>query len=436
MSIGLEPSGKSVLLFLTPTAVRVKKINSGASILLTGGSFAHTILLSEFDFIIFFSTRASMKNLFRIFVLLTLFNFISSSAAAQTKPSETVRQAGEAMRRGDAAGARAILDKAIEKKKDLFEAYRMRSSVRSFGGDLDGAIVDLSHAIDIKPDAAELYQQRARFRMFRRDATGALKDFDQAIAYGLKSEKVYAGRGDLKRDAGDFDGAIADYQTAIGINPDYVQAYSDWSFALDRQGDADGAIVRLEEFLDRSERDGKMPRVKIDNPNVVGVLIKRDGEDTDGKQVFMQGQGGYRISAASPEEMQKKMEAVERNHNLAGAFGSLGRLYERKDNFDKALLNYGKALSIKKDDGYLRATRGKLRLKMNDVKGAVEDLSAAAAAPTGAPDRDADKGILLVLQGKDDEAQKEFDKYLQIFPNHKEFLNKRIEDARQKRQQR
>ncbi len=53
----------------------------------------------------------------------------------------------------------------------------------------------------------------------------------------------------------------------------------------------------------------------------------------------------------------------------------------------------------------------------------------------GAPDRAADKGILLLLQGKDAEAQKEFDKYLQIFPTAKENLNKRIEEAKQKRQQ-
>lgn len=378
-----------------------------------------------------------MKSLFRIFFLLSFLSFVSSGAAAQSKPSETIRKAGEAMRRGDTAGARAILDAAIEKKKDLFEVYRMRSSIRSFGGDLDGAIADLSSAIDIKPDAAELYQQRARFRLFRRDRIGALKDFDQAIAYGLKSEKVYAGRGDVKRDAGDFAGAIADYQTALGINGDYIAAYNGWSYLLESRGDADSAIVRLEEALERFERgrDGKLPRVKKDDLNGTGVLIKREQTETDKRQIYMQAQGSYRISADTLEELEIKKEADERNRSVVFAYGMLGRLYETKGDSDKALLNYGKALSIKTDDGYLRARRGKLRLKLNDVKGAIEDLSVAAAAPTGAPDRDADKGILLILQGKDDEAQKEFDKYLQLFPNNKEFLNKRIDDAKQKRQQ-
>lgn len=341
------------------------------------------------------------------------------------------------MERGDTAGALAILDKAIEKKQDLFEVYRMRASIRPMRGDLDGAIGDLSAAIDIKPNAAELYERRARFRMFRRDTAGAMKDYDSAIGYGLKSEKVYTGRGDLRRDAGDYDGAIADYQTAIGINPNYTSAYTGWSFALERRGDTNAAIVRLEEFLDRleRERDGKMPRVKADNPNVVGVLIKREGADPEGKEMIMQGQGGFRISAKSPEELRKKQEAFQENLSLAFAYTRLGLLYEKKGEMDKTLLNYGKAISIKNDDGYTRALRGKLRLKMNDVKGAIEDLSVAADAPTGAPDRHADKGILLILLGRDAEAQKEFDKHLQIFPTTKDFLDKRIEDAKQKRSQ-
>jgi len=40
------------------------------------------------------------------------------------------------------------------------------------------------------------------------------------------------------------------------------------------------------------------------------------------------------------------------------------------------------------------------------LRGAIEDLTVAANSPMGAPDRHADKGLLLALQGRDDEAEK------------------------------
>ncbi len=377
-----------------------------------------------------------MKSVFRFFILSTFFALLSIGVNAQFKRSETAQKADDLMRRGDWQGAIGVLDRAVEQKKDLFEAYRMRANFRAMRGDIDGAITDLTGALEIKPNAAELYHQRARFRMFRRDTQGALKDFDLAIANNLKTEKVYAGRGDIKRDARDFAGAISDYQTAIGVNLDFVAAHNGLSITLEQKGDADAAIASLQSFLDRFEqnRNGKLPKARADNPDAAGVLIKREGADADGKQVFMQGQSSrVLIKGNSPEEIQSKLELIERNRNLAFAYVTLGRLYEKKGDAEKALQNYDKAISVKGDDGYLRATRGKMRLKNGDVKGAIEDLSVAADAPTGAPDRNADKGILLILLGRDADAQKEFDKHLQMFSNGKDFLDKRIEDAKQKR---
>lgn len=68
--------------------------------------------------------------------------------------------------RADASRGNCDFFKAVENKKDLFEAYKVRSTLRSMSGDIDGAVADLSSALEIKPDA-ELYRQRARFRLFK-----------------------------------------------------------------------------------------------------------------------------------------------------------------------------------------------------------------------------------------------------------------------------
>ena len=69
------------------------------------------------------------------------------------------------------------------------------------------------------------------------------------------------------------------------------------------------------------------------------------------------------------------------------------------------------------------------------MPGAIEDLNVVANSRMGAPDRRVDKGILLLLQGKDDEAEKEFALHLRMFPNDQEFLNKKIGEAKKLRSQ-
>ena len=364
---------------------------------------------------------------FLLSACLMLVGFVAA-ANAQSFTSETWRKADEKMSRGDRAGALAILDTAIEKRKDLFEAYQLRANLRSSSGDLDGAIADYTAAIEVNPNGAKVYELRARFRMFKRDYAGALKDFDSAIANGLKSERVYSGRADIKRDMGDIEGAIADYQTAIAMNPNLALPHVGLSFTHERKGDIDAALVVLQEFLDRyeSNRDGKLPSLKGGASKGANVEIKREGKEKDGNQVYLSGEQFN--SSNSPEKTEQLL-------NLALAYANLGRMYAKKSDFDKAIESYEKGLKIRKDDFYIHKLRSEIRIKKGDLQGAIEDLTVVANAVGGAPDRHADKGILLILQGKDEEAEKEFAIHLKRFPQGSNFLNKRIEEARKLRSQ-
>ena len=74
--------------------------------------------------------------------------------------------------------------------------------------------------------------------------------------------------------------------------------------------------------------------------------------------------------------------------------------------------------------------RSEVRIKKGDLKGAIEDLTIVANLPMHLPDNHLDKGILLLLQGKDTEAQVEFDLHLLRFPTAKDNIDKRIEEAK------
>lgn len=362
-----------------------------------------------------------MKNIKKSIVIVclaALFFAFAAQLKAQFNTSETARKAGDRMSQGDLPGAVAVLDKAIAKGKDLFEAHQMPSSLRMMQRNLDGAIADLSAALEIKPNAASLYEQRAQLRLFRRDSEGALKDYDFAIANGMKTEKVYSGRATVKRDLRDFDGALADYQAAIAAQPYLARAHVGLASLLDQKGETDNAIVLLQDFLDRneSERNGKLPQGIIESFGEK-VTIKREGKEPDGAQVVLQGQQfKTQINANTPEELERQTEKLEQKMNLASAFANLALMYKKKGNLDKALTNIEKSILINQNYAYAIGIRGQIRLINGEYKDAVRDLSVSLRDAPLAYATLADRGIAYLMIGNDVEAQKDFDKYLELAP--------------------
>lgn len=376
-----------------------------------------------------------MKKFFLAsFILLTMF---IASTQAQFFTSQTAQKANEKLAQGDKVGAIAVLDKAIEKRKDLIEAYQMRANLRSATGDFDGAIADFTAVLEINPNNPKIYESRAMFRMFKRDSAGALKDMDAAIANGLKTERAYDHRASIKRDMGDIAGAIADYQTALALNPNLASAHNGMAFTLERSGNIDGAIAHLQEFLSRyeSQRNGKLPSAK--DKNLLGNpthTVKREGNESDGSQAYLTS-GEVKFEANTPEEVEKKVAQMEQLTNLVHCYSQLGRMYATKNNFDKALEIYERGLQISKNDPSLHKFRSEIRITQGDLQGTIEDLTVIANSPMRMPDYHYDKGSLLILQGKEAEAEQEFALYLQMFPSGRESLNKRIEEVKKLRSQ-
>jgi tetratricopeptide (TPR) repeat protein len=375
-----------------------------------------------------------MRKIF-LAVVLMLAVFVAG-ADAQLYKSETARKAGEKLLQGDRAAALAILNAAIEKRKDLLEAYEMRAGLRSMGGDLDGAIADYTSALEINPNNPKMLERRATFRTFKRDYAGALGDLDAAVANGLKTERVYTARAAVKRDLGDTEGAIRDYQAALAVNPSHAAAHEGLASTLERMGDVEGAILQLQRFLDayEAERDGKLPKVKGEILKEPGATIKREGNERDGTQAYMDNVGiTTTFRADSPEEMERQQARYEQAKNLAVAYANLGRLYAKKSDDDRALENYEKGLKIDPGDFYIPKLRSEVRIRKGDLQGAVADLTFAVNARGGAPDAHSDRAVLLTLQGRDDEAEKERALHLQMFPQAGDWLGKKIEEAKKLR---
>jgi tetratricopeptide (TPR) repeat protein len=376
-----------------------------------------------------------MKKLFLSLCL--LLAVLCAPAGAQFHKSESARKAGEKLVKGDHAGALAVLDKAIAQRRDLHEVYQMRGSMRGGRGDIDGAIADYTEALKITPDNASLYERRAMFRMFRRDSAGALQDFDAAIAHGLKTEKVYVGRAQVKADMGDTAGAIADYRFALAANPNLAAAHNGLAFTLERKGEVDAAIAHLQDFLDRYEgkRDGKLPTAgTLGTPTGTATSVKREGKEADGGQTYLAtGEFTLRLKGNTPEEMERETARYEQLMNLASTYATLGRLYAKKNDHERALATYEKGLRINRDDFSLRKLRSEIRIERGDLPGAIEDLTVVVNSRMGGPNAHLERGLLLLLQGKEAEAEKEFALHRQMFPQAGEYMNGQIESAKKLR---
>jgi len=367
----------------------------------------------------------------KLIFLLLVIAVLSGSASAQIFKSVTTKKASEQLRGGDVKAAIAILTKAIENQKDLLEAYHMRGNLNAMIGNITGAIADYTSALEINPTDANILKQRAMYRSFRRDSAGALKDYDSAIANGLKTDRIYASRAEVKRDIGDMNGATDDYRTALAFNPNLASAYIGLSYLLEKKGDEEAAIIFLRDFLDRYEGKSSEKLPVVDGKITNSINIKRKGLENDGSQVYLEGVTS--ISNSKTRESEDFIAKKEQTMNVSMAYFTLGRLYSKKDDFDNALANYEKGLKINRNDAYGYKLRSEIKMKKGDLKGTIEDLTTTMNLEMHLPDNHLDKGILLLLQGKDAEAQIEFDLHLLRFPAGKEHLEKRIVEAKKLR---
>lgn len=372
-------------------------------------------------------------NKFLLITCLTLIGLLTT-ASAQLPTTETTRRASEKMFQGDINGAMEILDKAIARKKDLVEALKMRARFNLRSGNFDNAIADYSTAIEVKPNDAELFQERGIIRYLQdKNLADALKDFETAISLGSKTERIYNFKAGTKQRLGDIEGAIKDYQTVIGLYPDSAQSYIGLSRTLADKGETENAVATLRGFLDRYEqnRNGKLPKVRGEEISS-GIVIKSESENSKEKQVVV-GQDSVVFNSGSPEELKKDLKAYEDKKYVANAYGQLGLMYEKQNNFDEALAAFDKALKIDASERNSLIKRGKVLLQKGRYEDAISDFNRAMKVIPLDADIYAQRGTAYLMLGKDDAAQKDFDKYLQLAPAKKSELEKRIADAKEKR---
>lgn len=124
-----------------------------------------------------------------------------------------------------------LYTRAIDEKKDFWEAYYNRGLRYRKKGDYTQAIKDFDKTIELKPDNARAYRNRGIAYRKKGDYDRAIKDYDKAIELNPLYAEAYINRGRAYRMKGDYDQAIKDYDMAIELNPQYARAYNNLGYA-------------------------------------------------------------------------------------------------------------------------------------------------------------------------------------------------------------
>jgi tetratricopeptide (TPR) repeat protein len=143
--------------------------------------------------------------------------FISAAKAAGIRQAQNqVVDGFDKLKRGDTAGARADLDRAIEMNPRNADAYFWRGEADAKAGEMGKAVGNLKRALELEPERKDALFALASIY-------GGNREYDEAIKYLTRAIRVdpdyaqgtaFAQRGTSYKMKGDMDAAKADFAEA------------------------------------------------------------------------------------------------------------------------------------------------------------------------------------------------------------------------------
>ena len=272
--------------------------------------------------------------------------------------------------------------------KELFDSGLVRLQKQ----DYDGAIADMTKVIEMDPRHADAIFIRGQCFYLKGDREKALLDYDKVIELAPTArgvERVYNIRSVLRLLKGDVDGALQDLEKAVELNPNYADSFSNRGVTRSLKGDHAGAAADYERALEL-------------NPNLLTAYINR---------------GILRFERQNLEgAMSDINRALVLDPNVAKPYVDRAVLHTLAGEIDSALADLKKALAIdaasvsEKDPGIASSPFKRLQ-------------GFISANPTNARAYQA-RGIIRLVQGRRDEATKDFTKSVELDPKLQPEIDK------------
>jgi tetratricopeptide (TPR) repeat protein len=315
--------------------------------------------------------------------------------------------------------------------------YGRRSELRIMKGLLDAALADLDKALLLDPELSMAYAARGNLRMMKSDTQGAMNDFDNAIVRGERSANVFAMRARLRLMLHNPEGALSDFNAAISMNSSRVGNYLGRAAARSQTGDKAGALADYTYVIDafeEEERKGTAPDKEarkarandIISPVIHGPETTKPGDSKVTTKTTM-------IATINPEaEETMTAEEMEYLPNVAGAYMNRGQIHKTNGDTEAALADLNKSLSVYPHWGAYEL-RGEVWRTRGDLNAALADFNKSIELQPDMVFTYLERGVTLMLAGRDEEAEKDFSMVLILSPMYKTMVDTRRAEAKQQR---
>lgn len=237
-----------------------------------------------------------------------------------------------------------------EAKRNQLAALINRAAAYRAKGEARGALADLDKALELNPKSPPALLERASLYLAKRDLDKAIAGFTAAIAVRPNSAAAFFGRGEAFLAKGDLGRAIADYDKVLRLDKNMAPAYAGRALAYRARGDLDNALVGFNQAL------------KLD-PHSAAVHVNRAAI--------------YLAKGDADRAIADYDRAIELGANLAAAYNGRGLASSAKGDLDQAIADLSEAIA--RDPGLAEAffNRAHVYRVKGDLDHAKQDLETA-----------------------------------------------------------
>jgi tetratricopeptide (TPR) repeat protein len=136
---------------------------------------------------------------------------------------------------------------------DNAQLYYLRGNARLERGDGAGAVADFGEALRLDPGRADVRQKRGKVRLDLGDAAGAAADFDAAVRIDPEDAAALRGRSAARLLLGDLAGAEQDAAAALALRP-CVEAHAQCGAVRQCGRDFAGAVAHYSRAVEANPR--------------------------------------------------------------------------------------------------------------------------------------------------------------------------------------
>ncbi|NOT39958.1 MAG: tetratricopeptide repeat protein, partial [Alphaproteobacteria bacterium] len=329
----------------------------------------------------------------------------------------------------------AVIASGRAKRASLAKAYLSRceaqggkytrlaagSGATSSGEDiLASAIRDCGRAIRLAPNNGDAYFKRALYYTFQKDTTRAIADYNRLVKLRPKSGGPLAFRGRAYLESGAYDRALLDCTEAL------KRGYTIGGLAqdcLDQAGTAKQRLAGGQKLGDpRAWCDGKALAEEgfPQDRQIEGcTLLINSGKETPDdliKDHFNRARA-YDFEGAADKAIDDYNVVIDLQPRNADAHGSLGVIYWVKNDYDRAIGNFDKAIALNgsRMDLYF-PYRGRCHFALGHFALAIADFDSALKRNANDADTLVARSFAFTGSGAYDKAIADADRAIELSP--------------------